>query len=315
MAGRIENPRRRGEERGDEARTYAGEKSSVPDKIADVEASGSGGVLGRSVDWYRCFGALELGGRSSALQLFRPVAALAGEPVIATRRRRRDGLAAPALLAGGGACGYGDLDIFRYGRYTAGLSGALFGRGSACGGCYELRCVNNILYCLRGSPTVVVTATDFCAPNFGLADDYGGWCNFPKEHLEMTEAAFLRVAKAKADIVQVQFRRVSCDRAGGIRFTITGGPNFLQVLITNVAADGEVDAVKVKGSKTGWIPMGRNWGQNWQCDADLRGQPLSFEVTGGKGRTITIRWIEIQRLVCILILLPQPACLCPEASF
>jgi hypothetical protein len=81
---------------------------------------------------------------------------------------------------------------------------------------------------------------------------------------------------------------VNCDRAGGIRFTITGGTNFLQVLITNVAADGEVDSLKVKGSKTGWIPMGRNWGQNWQCDADLRGQPLSFEVTEGKGRTITM---------------------------
>lgn len=111
------------------------------------------------------------------------------------------------LNDGGGACGYGDLDIFRYGRYTAGVSGALFGRGSACGGCYEVRCVNHVLWCLRGSPTVVVTATDFCAPNLGLSDDYGGWCNFPKEHFEMSEAAFLRVAKAKADIVPVQFRR------------------------------------------------------------------------------------------------------------
>ena len=112
------------------------------------------------------------------------------------------------VLAGGGACGYGDLDIFRYGRYTAGLSAALFGRGSACGGCYELRCVNHIQWCLRGSPTVVVTATDFCRANMGLADEVaGGWCNFPREHLEVSEAAFLRVAKAKADIVPVQFRR------------------------------------------------------------------------------------------------------------
>lgn len=192
------------------------------------------------------------------------------------------------LNDGGGACGYGDLDIFRYGRYTAGLSAALFGRGGACGGCYELRCVNHIQWCLRGSPTVVVTATDFCPANMGLADDdAGGWCNFPREHLELSEAAFLRVAKAKAGIVPVQFRRVSCDRAGGMRFTITGSAHFLQVLITNVAADGEVAAVKVKGSRTGWIPMGRNWGQNWQCDADLRAQPLSFEVTGGRGRTVT----------------------------
>ena len=113
----------------------------------------------------------------------------------------------PWFPAGGGACGYGDLDIFRYGRYTAGLSAALFGRGGACGGCYELRCVNHIRWCLRGSPTVVVTATDFCPANMGAADEAGGWCNFPREHLELSEAAFLRVAKAKADIVPVQFRR------------------------------------------------------------------------------------------------------------
>lgn len=73
-----------------------------------------------------------------------------------------------------------------------------------------------------------------------------------------------------------------------MRFTITGGASFLQVLITNVAADGEVIALKVKGSRTGWIPMGRNWGQNWQCNADLQRQPLSFEVTGKKGRTFTM---------------------------
>jgi hypothetical protein len=115
---------------------------------------------------------------------------------------------------GGGACGYGDLDIFRYGRYTAGLSAALFGRGSACGGCYDLRCVNHIRWCLRGSPTVVVTATDYCPANMGAADEVGGWCNFPREHLELSEAAFLRVAKAKADIVPVQFRRY-----GNIRVT------------------------------------------------------------------------------------------------
>uniref|UniRef100_A0A0A9FLR2 Expansin n=1 Tax=Arundo donax TaxID=35708 RepID=A0A0A9FLR2_ARUDO len=41
----------------------------------------------------------------------------------------------------------------------------------------------------------------------GVADDAGGWCNFPREHLELSEAAFVRVAKAKADIVPVQFRR------------------------------------------------------------------------------------------------------------
>ncbi|XP_073001112.1 expansin-A16-like [Typha latifolia] len=187
----------------------------------------------------------------------------------------------------GGACGFGDLDKSGYGRNSVGVSSALFERGSACGGCFEVRCVNHILWCLQGSPSVVVTATDFCAPNYGLPDDYGGWCNFPREHFEMSKAAFVQIAKGKSDIIPVQYRRVNCERFGGMRFTMTGSSYFHQVLITNVGSDGVVMAVKVKGSKTGWIQMGRNWGQNWQCDADLQGQPLSFEVTSSGGRTVT----------------------------
>ncbi|WOK95307.1 expansin-A16 [Canna indica] len=187
----------------------------------------------------------------------------------------------------GGACGFGDLRKSGYGMNSAAVSSALFARGGACGGCFELRCVDHILWCLNGSPSVVVTATDFCAPNYGLPGDDGGWCNYPREHFEMSEAAFVQIARRKADVVPVQYRRVQCERIGGMRFTITGKSFFHQVLISNVGSDGEIAAVKVKGSRTGWIPMGRNWGQNWQCEADLRDQPLSFEITSSRGRTIT----------------------------
>ncbi|CAJ2660464.1 unnamed protein product [Trifolium pratense] len=37
--------------------------------------------------------------------------------------------------------------------------------------------------------------------------DYGGWCNSPYEHFEMSEAAFAEIAKRKSDIVLVQYRR------------------------------------------------------------------------------------------------------------
>ncbi|OVA00678.1 Expansin [Macleaya cordata] len=186
-----------------------------------------------------------------------------------------------------GACGYGKLQKNSYGQYSAGLSSLLFNRGRTCGGCFEVRCVDHILWCLEGSPSITITVTDFCAPNYGLPDDYGGWCNFPREHFEMSEAAFAEIADRKADIVPVQYRRVNCDRIGGLRFTLGGSSYFYQVLITNVGLDGEVVAVKVKGSKTGWISMGRNWGQNWQCNVALLGQPLSFEVTSSSGRTVT----------------------------
>ncbi|KAK0580256.1 hypothetical protein LWI29_000026 [Acer saccharum] len=186
-----------------------------------------------------------------------------------------------------GACGYGDLHKASYGKYSAGLSTMLFNRGSACGACFEVRCVDHILWCLQGSPSVILTATDFCPPNYGLSADYGGWCNFPKQHFEMSEAAFAEIAEKKADTVPVQYRRVKCDRRGGLRFTLSGSFHFYQVLVTNVGLDGEVIAVKVKGSKTGWIPMARNWGQNWQSNVNLIGQPLSFEVTTSNRRTLT----------------------------
>ncbi|GFP97523.1 expansin-a13 [Phtheirospermum japonicum] len=44
------------------------------------------------------------------------------------------------------------------------------------------------------------------------------------------------------------------------------------MLISNVAGAGDVAAVKIKVPRTGWLPMGRNQGQNYHINSDLKNQ-------------------------------------------
>ncbi|XP_075494163.1 expansin-A13-like [Primulina tabacum] len=186
----------------------------------------------------------------------------------------------------GGACGFGDLDKNGYGKATAALSTVLFEKGQICGACFELRCVEDLRWCIPGT-SIIVTATNFCAPNYGFDADGGGKCNPPNAHFVLPIEAFEKIAIWKASNMPVQYRRIGCRKEGGMRFTIGGAGIFLSVLISNVAGGGDVAAVKIKGSRTGWLTMGRNWGQNWHINADLKNQPLSFEITSGNGITIT----------------------------
>ncbi|KAL8136361.1 hypothetical protein V2J09_002362 [Rumex salicifolius] len=185
----------------------------------------------------------------------------------------------------GGACGYGDLAKAGYGKATVGLSTTLFERGQICGACFELRCVDDLRNCIPGT-SIIVTATNFCAPNYGFSADAGGRCNPPNKHFVLPIEAFEKIALWKAANMAVQFRRINCRREGGIRFAIDGTNFFISVLISNVAGAGDIVDVKIKGSQTGWLPMGRNWGQNWIISANLKNQPLSFEVTSSNGESV-----------------------------
>ncbi|KAL3684987.1 hypothetical protein R1sor_003009 [Riccia sorocarpa] len=178
-----------------------------------------------------------------------------------------------------GACGYSNVFAMGYGTMTTAVSAPLFNNGKVCGACFQIRCAGDSA--CYGS-VITVTATNLCPQG-----SYGGWCDYPNVHFDLSQPAFSQVANYVAGHVSLEYQKVTCYRNGGIRFNIQGHTYFLQVLVYNVAGAGDVTAVSVKGSNTGWISMTNGWGQNWQTGQVLDGQALSFTVWTSDGRSVT----------------------------
>ncbi|XP_057779776.1 expansin-A9-like [Salvia miltiorrhiza] len=179
----------------------------------------------------------------------------------------------------GGACGYEESDKQIYGSETTALSTVLFEDGMACGACFEIKCSEPSEWCKPGQPTVHITATDFCPPGGE------GWCNSPKEHFDLSQPAFHKIAEHKGGIVPVKYRRVPCKRHGGIRFKVTGNPYFNMIGITNVGGAGDVSKVEVKVGEQ-WVALKHNYGDKWDTNEHLVGKKLTFRITTGDGKSV-----------------------------
>ena len=181
-----------------------------------------------------------------------------------------------------GARGYGDLFKQGYGLKTIALSTALFKYGLACGLCFEIMCVSDPQWCIPNAGSIIVTATNFCPPNYSKPNDI--WCNPPQKYFDLSMPMFTKIAQYKAGVIPIRFRRVACAKS-------KGNPHWLLVLVYNVGNAGDVSKVRVKGSRTDWIIMSRNWGQNWQTGNNLVGQSLSFQV-----RTSDAKWLQFDNV-------------------
>nr|ANW72272.1 expansin 11 [Tradescantia hirsutiflora] len=103
----------------------------------------------------------------------------------------------------------------------------------------------------------------------------------------MAQPAWEKIATYEGGIVPVIYQRVPCTKTSGVRFTINGNDYFELVLVYNVGGSGAIQSMMIKGTKTNWLPMSRNWGANWQSSAYLSGQKLSFQITLDDGQSLT----------------------------
>lgn len=181
----------------------------------------------------------------------------------------------------GGACGYGNTGNRGFGVDTAAASQALWFKGATCGGCFQIQCASS-KWCVPGKPRRVVTVTNNCPNNWALPNNAGGWCNYPRKHLDLAIPTFTALAQYQAGIIPVRIRRVPCQRTGNVKFSLYGNPWFVTVLVWNVAGSGDLRAIYARVNGGPWQALFRNWGASWtMAGGGFYGKSIDFRFMSG----------------------------------
>uniref|UniRef100_A0A7N0ZVC9 Expansin n=1 Tax=Kalanchoe fedtschenkoi TaxID=63787 RepID=A0A7N0ZVC9_KALFE len=200
-----------------------------------------------------------------------------------------DSANATSTFNGQDLAGCGFENQTEYKGMTVAVSAAMYENGKTCGACFEIRC-NGSSACLP--KTIQVTAAKSCAASY--FNGTRNWCQEPRKHFELPTSIFSSISNDEGAVVPVQFRRVTCDRQGGMRFRLLGSGETVGVMVYNVGGTGEVVDVKMKGDSSaaaasGWVEMINGDDQRWVTAdrmSSLSGQSLSFRVTSSNGTVI-----------------------------
>jgi len=190
-----------------------------------------------------------------------------------------------------GACGYGNISgsSFPY-RHIGAANQAYFNNASACGQCFELKCIegwNVSGSCCNADTTVIIEITDECP-----VDGNEKWCSGDIVHFDLSPKAFATIGVQTCGVIKTNYRRVACDFGTDIKIKNKDGINqwWYALYVENVDNYGSLSEVQLKDSSSGatWVTGTHTSynayifqsGSGWQT-------PISLAITDSDGNTLT----------------------------
>jgi len=189
----------------------------------------------------------------------------------------------------GGACSMAPIDRTNFPTaYIAALNTNWYNSGKVCGQCYEVACVGawtGSNACCTGK-NVTVLVTDHCPAG-------GTWCNGDVNHMDLSDAAFTRIANPSCGVIKLNYRQVPCPYySRNIVAKMKDGINawWFAVMFKQVAGYGSIVKAEIKDSAmTSWSAMTHQSYHYWvgQSTAGFK-PPLSFRVTDLEGNVVVM---------------------------